>query len=78
MKTLKVERKIDSTHLQIDELDDWLGKEVDIIIREKDPSPPADGRGTAAGILENFKNEDRMESENKGWTKAIMEKHGNR
>lgn len=78
MKTLKIKRKIDSTHLQIDELDDWLGKEVDIIIREKDPSLPDTGKGAAAGILEDFKNEDLIETEKDGWTKAVMGKHGNR
>ncbi|MEX1014179.1 MAG: hypothetical protein WDZ80_03400, partial [Candidatus Paceibacterota bacterium] len=35
METLKIIRKIDSISLQIDELRFWMGKEVDIIIREK-------------------------------------------
>lgn len=77
MKTLKIKRKIDSTHLQIDELNDWLGKEVDIIIREKDVQPDT-LTSSAAGILSDFKNEDLMETEKNGWTKAVREKHGNR
>jgi hypothetical protein len=77
MKTLKIKRKIDSTHLQIDELDEWLGKEVDIIIREK-RSVPDTSTDSAAGILSDFKNKSLIDTEKNGWVKAVREKHGNR
>lgn len=78
MKTLKINRTIDSTHLQIDELQHWLGKEVDIIIREKTPSDLPQGSSNAAGILQNYKNKDLINQEKNGWVKAVREKHGNR
>lgn len=77
MKTLKIKRKIDSTHLQIDELNNWLGKEVDIIIKEKNPSSDTT-IGLAAGILSDFNNKDFIDTEKNGWVKAVREKHGNR
>ncbi|SMO44175.1 hypothetical protein [Gracilimonas mengyeensis] len=77
METIKINRKIDSTHLQIDELSNWMGKEVDIIIKEK-PSKPTSVKNTAAGLLSDFKNKTLIETEKKGWAKAVREKHGNR
>jgi len=79
MKTLKVNRKIESTRLEIDELQQWLGKEVDIIIREKKPfTEIQSGYSNVAGKLEKYQNEDLMAQENYGWGKAVREKHGNR
>jgi len=75
MKTLKIERKIDSTHLKIEELKNWVGKKVDIIIREKRIKPEC-RPGSAAGILSDFKNPKRMKRETEGWTKAVRKKHG--
>ena len=77
MDTLKIKRKIDSTSLQIDELSDWLGKEVDIIIKEK-ASTPESSKRSAAGLLSDFKDKDLMDSEKNGWAKAVRDKHGNR
>ena len=79
MKTLKVNRKIESTRLEIDELQQWLGKEVDIIIREKKPfAEMQSGQRSVAGKLEKYQNADLMVQENNGWGKAVREKHGNR
>lgn len=77
METLKIKRKIDSTHLEIDELRFWLGKEVDIIIREK-ASKPKSSKNSAAGLLSDFKEKDLIDTEKNGWVKAVREKHGNR
>jgi len=77
METLKIKRKIDSTSLQIDELRFWLGKEVDIIIREK-VSEPKSSKSSAAGLLSDFKDKDLMDAEKSGWAKAVRDKHGNR
>jgi len=77
MDSLKIYRKIESTHLEIDELKSWMGKEVDIIIREKtESSNPSDG--SAAGLLSEFSNHNLIDKEKKGWEKAVEEKHGNR
>jgi hypothetical protein len=77
METLKIKRKIVSTHLEIDELINWLGKEVDIIIKEKSVSTDSPV-GTVAGILSEFQDKKRIAEENYGWTKALKEKHGDR
>lgn len=76
MDTLKINRKIDSTHLQIDELKKWMGKEVDIIIREKS-SISKSAKSSAAGLLSNFKDTNLIDTEKNGWAKAVREKHGN-
>ena len=77
METLKIKRKIESTQLQIDELKNWLGKEVDIIIREK-ISEPESSKGSAAGLLSDYKNKDLIKTEKNGWANAVSDKHGNR
>lgn len=77
MDTLKIKRKIESTHLEIAELVNWLGKEVDIIIREeKSDSGPSDG--SAAGLLSEYSDQNLLKDEKMGWEKAIKEKYGNR
>jgi len=77
METLKIKRKIESTQLQIDELKNWLGKEVDIIIREK-VSTPTSSKSSAAGLLSDYKNKALIETEKNGWANAVSDKHGNR
>lgn len=77
METLKINRKIESTQLEIEELKNWLGKEVHIIIREK-ISKPVLSEQSAAGILSDYKNEELIKTEKNGWIKAVKEKHGNR
>ncbi|MCC5908332.1 MAG: hypothetical protein JJU13_19100 [Balneolaceae bacterium] len=80
MKTLRINRKIESTNLHIEELNKWLGKEVDIIIKEKHPSASDSSDMSlfpAAGILTGYKNNDLIDREKSGWIKAIKEKHGN-
>ena len=77
MDILKIKRKIDSTSLQIDELSDWLGKEVDIVIKEK-ASKTEPSKSSAAGMLSDFKDKDLLDAEKNGWAKAVRDKHGNR
>lgn len=76
MDTIKIKKRIDSTHLEIDELNDWIGKEVDIIIIEKS-SKPDSSKKSAAGILSDYSDKDRIVTEKFGWVKAAKEKHGN-
>jgi len=76
MEQLKIKRKIESTQLQIDELKNWLGKEVDIIIREKaSKNDPA--KSSAAGLLSDYRKKDLIETEKNGWAKAVRDKYGN-
>lgn len=77
METLKIKRKIVSTQLEIDELINWLGKEVDIIIREK-PEQHGPSVGSAAGVLSTYQDKHRISEEINGWAKAAREKHGDR
>lgn len=48
--------------LQIDEQSNWLGNEVDIIIKEK-ASTPESYKSSATGLLSDFKDKDLMDSE---------------
>jgi len=77
METLRIKRKIVSTQLEIDELINWLGKEVDIIIREKSASPGTSA-SSAAGVLSGFQEKKGMSEEVNGWGKAVKDKHGDR
>lgn len=74
MKTLKINRTIRSAHLRIDELNDWLGKEVDIIIKEKESASSPSDSYAAAGILSDYQSKDRIKKEKYGWIKAVKEK----
>lgn len=79
MDTLKINRKITSSNLRIDELKAWVGREVEIIIKEKDSSSKKNsGHASASGMLEDFANQELIEKENTGWISAIREKYGDR
>lgn len=77
METIKIKRKILSPHLRISELKNFIGKYVEITVRESAPENriPSDNR--AAGILSEYKNQEKSSMEKKAWEIAVNEKHGN-
>lgn len=77
MEPIKISRKVTSSHLHIDELKQWLGKEVEIVITEKKAVQTETERSTAAGMLASYQDPELMKKEEKAWEKAMQEKHGN-
>jgi hypothetical protein len=65
MDTIKIRRKISSSQLRISELKEFIGKHVEITISESVPRTTTKGK-TAAGILSNFKNNDKIEDSSSG------------
>jgi len=76
-ETIKIKRKISSPHLRISELKDFVGKYVEITIRESAPENKIPSHKPAAGILSEFKNLEKVTMEKKAWKIAVNEKHGN-
>lgn len=77
METIKIKRRILSPHLQISELKNFIGKYVEITVRESAPENKLPSDKRAAGILSEFKNKEKMSMEKKAWEIAVNEKHGN-
>jgi hypothetical protein len=77
MDTIKVKRKISSQRLQISELKKFMGKYVEITVRESSPENQILAEKPAAGILSEFKNQRKMPMEKEAWGTAVNEKHGN-
>jgi len=77
MHIIKIKRKISSSQLRIAELKEFLGKHVEITVKEgasskKEPSGKPD-----AGILFRFRNKEKMNLEKEAWNITVNEKHGN-
>ena len=77
MDTIKVKRKISSQRLQISELKNFIGKYVEITVRESSPENKITTKKPAAGMLSAFKNPEKISSEGQAWKNAVNEKHGN-
>lgn len=78
MKQVKINKKIVSTQLDLEELSNWIGKEVEIIIKEKEKETgKTPQQKTAAGILQGYKNENLFDEEKKAWNKVVREKYAN-
>ena len=75
--TIKIKRKISSPHLRISELKDFIGKYVEITVRESAPENKIPSDKRAAGILSEFKNQEKVPMEKKAWEIVVNEKHGN-
>lgn len=76
MYIIKVRRKISSSQLRISELKEFIGKHVEITIEEKTPRKKSNSK-TAAGILSNFRNNDKINLEKQAWSIIAQEKYEN-
>ena len=77
MDTIRIKRKISSQRLQISELKKFIGKYVEITVRESSPENKVASEKPAAGILSAFKNPDKISLEKQAWKNAVNEKHEN-
>jgi hypothetical protein len=77
MNTIKVTRKIASPTLRIAELTQFIGKNVEITVRVTPSKKQNSQTKSAAGILSNFKNSDKISKEKQAWKQAVKQKHGN-
>ncbi len=81
MSAIKIRRKITSDTLKIKELEQFLGREVEIFVRDR-KRVPARNLGfsrekSAAAILEKYKNTELLEMEKSVWSIVVSEKHEN-
>ena len=76
MDTIKVRRKISSSQLRISELKEFIGKHVEITIEEREPRKKTTSK-TAAGILSEFRNNDKIILEKQAWKMKAQEKQEN-
>lgn len=76
MATLKLHKKINSTSLQIEELEDWIGKDVEISIVEK-KTAENNISSNVAGRLSGYHKTGLKDNEDNIWENVVAEKHGN-
>jgi hypothetical protein len=77
MHTIRIKRKISSPHLRIDELKEFIGKHVEIIVKESSPVKKDSSKKPASGLLSAFRDKGKIKSEKQAWQIAVNEKHGN-
>ena len=79
MNAIKITRKIRSQTLRIQELEQFRGKTVDIIIlAENDRQPHGEPLRSAAGMLSKYANPTLIEREQDAWERAVREKYADR
>ncbi|MCW0484748.1 hypothetical protein [Gaoshiqia sediminis] len=74
MHTIKIKRKITSSQLRIAELKEFIGKQVEITVSE---SADTVSEKKAGGILAQFADQRKRNSEKKAWGIIADEKHRN-
>jgi hypothetical protein len=77
MLSIKIKRKILSPNLRVSELKDFVGKYVEITVKEIVKSENKSLAKSAAGTLSNFSNSEKIILEKKAWQMSAQEKHGN-
>ena len=77
MSTIIVKRKISSSILRIAELKRFLGKHVEIIVKEQQKPEIDKEKKSVAGALKKFADQNKKEKEHLAWQNAIKDKHGN-
>jgi len=79
MKKIKFKRRIKSSILRIKELEQYKGKNVEIVMNIKELKKPSDHNilKNVAGILNKYKNVKLWRIENSAWELSVREKHEN-
>ncbi len=79
MNAIRITRTIRSQTLRIQELEQFRGKTVDIIIlAENEPQPHHAPARSAAGMLSKYANPALKVQEQDAWERAVREKHAHR
>jgi hypothetical protein len=77
MLSIKIKRKILSPNLRVSELKDFIGKYVEITVTESVKTKSKTIAKSAAGMLSNFRNNEKINLEKQAWQMSLKEKHGN-
>lgn len=77
MLSIKIKRKILSPNLRVSELKDFIGKYVEITVTESVKTKNKPLIKSAAGVLSNFIDKDKIILEKQAWQMSVQEKHGN-
>ena len=77
MLSIKINRKISSPNIRVSELKEFIGKYVEITVKEIAPKEIKSTAKTALGILSKYSNTDKRKLEKDAWQMIVTEKHGN-
>jgi hypothetical protein len=77
MLSIKIKRKILSPTLRVSELKNFIGKYVEITVTESVNKGSKTISKSAAGVLSNFRKNEKMNLEKQAWQMSAQEKHGN-
>lgn len=75
MKSLRLRKTITSS-LRLEELKEFIGKEVEIIVKEKESVNEEKVMGEAAGMLSDYRDLTKADREQSAWKEAVKTKHG--
>ena len=75
MKSLRIKTTITSS-LRLEELKEFIGKEVEIIVKEKASANADKVIGQAAGMLSDYQDLTKADREQAAWKEAVKAKHG--
>lgn len=82
MASIRIKKKITSSTISIKELKKFIGKEVEIFIKEDKGQSENQNREkkskNASGMLEKYKNTNLVDKEKQAWSQAIKDKYANR
>ncbi|MBS3771494.1 MAG: hypothetical protein KGY69_14690 [Bacteroidales bacterium] len=82
MASIRIKKKITSSTINIKELKKFIGKEVEIFIKEDKGQSKNQNRGkkskNASAMLEKYKNTNLVDKEKQAWSQAIKDKYANR
>ena len=77
MLSIKIKRKILSPNLRVSELKDFIGKYVEITVTESVKTKNKPLAKSAAGLLTDFSNNNKIILKKQAWQMSVQEKHGN-
>jgi len=77
MNTITIKKKISSPYLHISELKDFIGKIVEITVKESTDEMDFPSKMGACGILSAFNDQNKISLEKQAWETVVIEKHGN-
>jgi len=77
MLSIKIKRKISSPNLRVSELNDFIGKYVEITVTESVKTKNKPLAKSAAGVLTDFSNNNKIILKKQAWQMSVQEKHGN-
>ena len=77
MNKIRIKRKITSSQIEISGLKDFIGKQVEITVKEVHQDQQNPDATNVAGVLADYQNPNKKYQEKEAWGYIAREKNGN-